>query len=101
MRGFTTVVWTPRFERFADISIPAGASYTPAVAGLFSVIMDRYGEAWNTWEVAYYSSRLARWIRNTNLSSGNGSVTIVGDGANFAVVNASTVANDFVIMRMG
>jgi hypothetical protein len=92
--------WTPRYEVFADISIPAGARYVPAVAGLFSVIMDLHGEAYYTWEVAYYSSRLAKWVRNTSFAPGNGSVTIVGDGANLAVVNTSTYARDFVILCM-
>jgi len=90
------------FERYADISLAGGASYTPTVSGLFHVssILTITTE---TISMEYYSTIDASWYKARTkdyyayLVFGNP----IGDGANFRIHNYDAVARTVVLMRMG
>lgn len=93
--------WSPTFERYADVSVASGGSYTPADAGIFAVgagALDNYCE--------YYSTQQGAW---KPLGASNKQQTdagyicgsfFIGDGANFRVYNNGLNAYYWVLMRM-
>jgi len=89
--------WT--FTRYADVTVPAGSAYTPAVSGLFVA-----GASTNNVRAEYYSSAQLAWYAQTVLlvsSVGHISYPIqIGDGTNFRFFETSGTASiHLVVMR--
>jgi hypothetical protein len=105
MGGFSTVAgagWVPRFERYADVIVPAGASYVPASPGIYDGASNAPNDFTFIFEV--YSSVAGAWF---NISAGG--VYMYGhrvpvkicDGANARFRNTSASAYRLVLMRVG
>jgi hypothetical protein len=105
MRGFSTVapvIWTPKFEKYADVSLPSGASYTPASPGIYSGVTDLATLA-IYFEI--YSSVLGAWypygVGYMWSNAGNAVPVQICDGANARYRNASGVVRQLILMRVG
>jgi len=101
---FTPVPVIPKleFERYADISLAAGASYTPTVSGLFhasGAIYIAYGKI----QFSYRSDLDAAWypVRTEDYTGLPVYGNPIGDGTNLMFYNATAAAYTLVLMRMG
>jgi len=99
-----TIVKPLTFERYADVSIPGGASYTPTKAGFFSWGMELYfgvSEYYSTVKAAWFSPMQA-WLTHVGKSSDyNSAHQEIGDGTNYRIRNNSTVYRTLTLMRVG
>jgi len=93
-----------KYERYADVSVPAGGTYTPTAKGLFHecVGLDRpVGDGYLYREL--YSTGEAIWIRPLTYSEAGGLTESygnpIGDGANLRYYNAGPEALQLVLMR--
>jgi hypothetical protein len=105
MGGFSTVVpptWVPTFVRYADVSVAATSSYTPAVKGLFHMAS---GAHITTGDMIpqYYSTGAATWYSMGTYDYSAYPIygDFIGDGSNFRIYNNLTVGYYIVLMRMG
>jgi hypothetical protein len=101
MGGFATVVspaWIPTFQRYADVNVAGGTTYTPASGGIFVGLASAY-----YFSMEFYSTALAGWESWPLYlySYGNGYPIGIGDGVNMRFRNGSTTAYQLVLMRMG
>jgi hypothetical protein len=91
--------WTPTFERYADISLAAGASYTPSVKGLFSATSSYTSYESVAANYEYYSSSLSSWYKLSQSAAGV-IPPALGDGVNFRIKNWASATYQVIIMRM-
>jgi len=92
------------FERYADVLVAAGASYTPTSSGFFSWFMTgQFGisEYYSTGAAIWYSPMRA-WL--DHVASGtdfNPQHQEIGDGTNYRIRNTSTTSERLILMRAG
>jgi hypothetical protein len=106
MGGFSTVappIWTPKFERYADVSVPGRASYTPASPGIYSGVSSSSVSNIILFEI--YSDALGAWypwgVGHMYGGYGNAVPVQISDGQNARYRNTATIAHQLVLMRMG
>jgi len=94
-----------KYERYADVSVPAGGTYTPVAKGLLHecVEADRpLGDGYMYREL--YSTAGAIWMRPLTYSEAGGLTESygnpIGDGANLRYRNVYALALQLVLMRM-
>jgi len=85
------------WERYADATISAGASYTPTARGIF-VIADSTTVL--SVEPELYSATQAAWY-GVRDGAGNAHPMVVGDGSNLRFNNPTASSINVVIMRVG
>jgi hypothetical protein len=102
MGGFSTVTWSPRFEKCVDYYVPGGARYTPAVAGVFSGAS--YPDTGPFTQAEVYSDYAVAWIYKPLIALaggyGNPLTYMIGDGRNLRFYNGGIYSVPFVIMCM-
>lgn len=81
-------------EKYADATLAAGATYTPAASGIF------FNVATNYFDVEYYSNVGVEWCRvgGSSTSTMRGSMAI-GDGTNYRIMNNGGVDREYCLMR--
>jgi len=91
-----------KFERYADISLASGASYTPTVAGLYH-LSGTYEIARGRLSPQYYSAVAGAWLTSYTIDSYSYAVfgDFVSDGINFRLLNETGVTYNIALMRMG
>jgi len=97
---FTIRAW----EKHADFSLAAYASYTPILSGMFHIAAgDTYTISADHFVPEYYSSTAGAWFQPRTLDSTSKQTygSFIGDGANFRIRNKLAVAVPLVMMRMG
>jgi len=90
------------FERYADILLAAGASYTPTVSGFFHVSSISPISMVNI-RAEYYSDEAAVWYvpRTKDYAENLTFGIFISDGVNFRVRNVETADRRTILMRTG
>jgi hypothetical protein len=95
--------YLPTFERYADVSVAASSSYTPAAKGLFIGGAGAGGFSENVFHWDLYSTAGAVWqmISIYAYLYNHCPAHAIGDGSNLRLYNSFSGALRVVIMRMG
>jgi len=90
------------FERYADVTVSAGGSYTPAVSGFFALATVHDDLAGDEVEPQLYSSATATWLCMHTVDSYRpfGGM-LIGDGTNLRIKNSLAANKAIVLMRAG
>jgi len=91
------------FERYADVTVLAGAYYTPTVSGLYHMATDATGIQYNVFLPEYYSDKDAAWrlARTYDYSARPAYGNAIGDGTNVRFYNGAATTYTLIVMRMG
>jgi len=97
-----TIVKPLTFERYADISLAAGASYTPTVAGLYH-LSGTYELGRGRLSPQYYSAVAGAWLTSYTIDSYSYAIfgDFISDGINFRLLNQTGATYNIPLMRMG
>jgi len=82
------------FEVVFEGKLAAYASYTPTVSGIFS-----FANQDHRMRAQYYSASVGEWHFVCVLSYGIGMGGLIGDGANFRIINWSDYSFVCILMR--
>ncbi len=87
---------TETIEKYADATIAAGVTYTPAASGIF-FSMGRSGGA-IVFGIQYYSTVAGGWYSAVQGNNFMGS-SAIGNGVNFRIVNSDVGDREYCLMR--
>jgi hypothetical protein len=94
--GTLTSGGTETIEKYADATLAAGATYTPAASGIF-FIMFIPGTLYLG--VYYYSTAGASWYPVEGDTGYNRSAMAIGDGTNFRIKNEAADPYEYCLFR--
>jgi len=89
----------PVYERYATGTLASGATYAPAVSGLFNLAVGGTGTNWG--KIRFYSTSDASWknhsIFDDTYEFGEG--VVPSDGNNVEIKNQDSITHNYVMMR--
>lgn len=87
---------TETIEKYADDTVAAGASYTPAASGIFFLTA---GDP-TLFGAQYYSTLATAWYYISSQAALTiAGATLIGDGTNFRIINGSAGNAEYTLMR--